>query len=318
MQTGLSLDATNYLNQKADEMPDVVDEMGNEITMCDNKSVHLPNYYVRFFSIGAASIDPGVNVQDESLEMTRNELLLLMLTFANIKKEDDCFKPIHIPLVDLCRRVGVELSGSTDYRAWAKTILRLASRLMIFVDENEVITFCPYFSTCRLDPRDKMVTMKINPDLSHIFLNVCRDKTVFQFGYLRQLSSSNTMLFYLLCSSARIGNYSLLVNMEHLKRTHGYAGETKHFISDVLLPGLYEINEKTNLKVSLEYARSGRAINAVRLFVGEKTTSEMLLAKVGPENKRQARVKRLTQEQKKSLFLDDSERPKQKEIMIGF
>lgn len=318
MQTGLSLEATKYLNQKADEMPEVVDETGNEIILHDNKSVHLPNYYVRAFSIGAASFDQGVNVQDESLEMTRNELLLLMLAFANIKKEDDCFKPIHIPLVELCRRVGAELTGSSNYNAWAKTILRLASRLMIFVDENEVVTFCPYFSTCRLDPRNKMVTLKINSDLSNIFLNVCRDKTVFQFGYLRQLSSSNAMLFYLLCSSARIGNYSLLVNMEHLKRTHGYAGETKHFVSDVLLPGLYEINEKTNLKVSLEYARKGRTINAIRLFVGEKNTAEMLAAKVGPENKRQARTKRLAPEQKKSLFLSDSQGPKQREIVIGF
>jgi hypothetical protein len=318
MTTDLAIDVTKYLDENNEGTFEVSECEAGKLGSHDNKSVHLPNYYVRLFSIGAASIDPGVSVQDESLEMSRNELLLLMLTFANIKKEDDCFKPIQIPLVDLCRRVGAELGGSSNYATWARTIRRLASRLMIFVDENEVVTFCPYFSTCRLNPRDKMVTMKLNSDLSHIFLNVCRDKTIFQFGYLRQLSSSNAMLFYLLGSSARIGDYSLLVNLEHLKRTHGYAGETKHFISDVLLPCLYEINDKTNLNITLEYVREGRSIYAIKLFVDEKTPAEMLAAQIGPENKRQARIKRLTPELKKTLFASGSNKPRQREIAIGF
>lgn len=279
------------------------DEEYNTACISDSKSVHLPNYYVRNLSIANASWGPGIAIQEDSYLMTRNEFLLLTFAFANIKRQDQQFEAVVIPLVELCRLAGYSLKGSTDYHAWGKTIRRLATRTLNYVENGESAVFCPYFSTCRIDMKTKMVTLKLNPELAPYFLCLEKHKTIFLYGYLRQLNTINTCLFYLLCSSARSMGHNLVVDMEHLKMSHGYRGDTRHFLSDVLLPSIHEINLRTDLFVTLEYLRTIRSITAVRFFIRQKSSQEIKELNISPENKRISGRPKLSPEEKAKILV---------------
>lgn len=304
---------TVYASEIADE-----DEKNLLCVANDNKSVHLPNYFVRNFSI--ASPDWGrrnVVIQEDSFLMTMNEFILLTFAFANIQQQDNQFEVVRIPLIELCRLVGGNLAGSSDYNYWAKTIRMLSTRTLNYVEDGRCVVFSPYFSTCRLDVVSKVVTLKLNSDLAPYFLGLDRNKTIFLYGFLRQLNTINAGLLYLLCSSARTGKYSLLVNLEHLKKSHGYKSDTKHYISDVILPCLHEINNRTDLNVSIEYSKQGRMIEGIRFVTKTKSPEEMAKMNISPDNKRIRGRKRLTSEDRRALFIT-SPKTKRRDILIGY
>lgn len=283
----------------------------------DMKSVHLPNYYARNLSITSAAWKPGIVVHQDSFLMTRRELLILTLAFANIKQHDNQFEAIHIPLVELCRLAGADLDGTKDYVAWMNTIRRLATRTLNYVEDGRTAVFCPYFSMCCVDVVSKMVTLKLNSDLAPYFLSLDKNKTIFLYGFMRQLSTINTCLFYLLCSSSKTGEYDLTVSIEHLKAAHGFKGETKHFVSDVLLPCIYEINQRTDLSIKLAYIKHGRTISGVRFAINAKSKKEMKALGISPTNRKSVRgSKRLSVAEKQTVLLMPNEQ-KKKEIGIG-
>lgn len=267
------------------------------------KSVHVPNYYARNLSIDCSGCGSRIEVQEDSFLMTRRELVLLTFAFANIKQHDNQFEAINIPLIELCRLAGSDLDGAKDYAEWVYTIRRLATRTLNYVEDDHAICFSPYFSTCRVDRKTKIVTLKLNPDLAPYFLCLDRNKTIFLYGYLRQLSSVNSCLFYLLCASSKTGEYDLTVSIEHLKAAHGFKGETKHFLSDVLLPSIYEINHRTDLSVSIAYVKQGRSISAIRFVIGSKSKKDMQKLGIAPTNEKVPRgAKRLTAAEKETVF----------------
>lgn len=282
----------------------------------DVKSVHLPNHYVRNLSIDCTPWKSGIVVQEGSFLMTRNELLLLTLAFANIKQHDNRFEAINIPLVDLCRLAGAEIDGANDYVSWINTVRRLATRTLSYVEDGHAAVFCPYFSMCRVDIATKMVTLRLNSDLAPYFLSLDKNKTIFLYGFIRQLSSINACLLYLLCSSSRDGGYNLSVSLDHLKAAHGFKGETKHFISDILLPGIHEINQKTDITVNLAYMKQGRSITGICFASTPKSKKDMNELGINPENKKTARsAKRLSADEKQAIFSMPTK--KRKEIVIG-
>ena len=284
----------------------------------DVKSVHLPNYYARNLSIDCAGWRPGIVVQEDSFLMTQRELLLLMLAFANIKQHDNQFETINIPLVELCRLAGAELDGTKDYIEWMSAIRRLATRTLNYVEDGRSAVFCPYFSMCRVDVATKIVTLKLNPDLAPYFLCLDKNKTIFLYGFMRQLSSIHTCLFYLLCSSSKTGEYDLTVSMEHLKAVHGFKGETKHFVSDILLPCIYELNQKTDLAVKIAYMKHARTISGIRFVINAKSKKEMKQLGIAPTNPKVCRgAKRLTVTEKQTVLISPDAEKKKKEIGIG-
>lgn len=287
-----------------------------QLSVISEKSVHLPNHYARYFSL--YSWNPCVQVSDSVFVMTRNEFLILALAFANIKQHDYGFEPIAIPLTELCKIFGLKLSGSTDYKAWAKTIYRLSSRRVIYVENQKSIVMCPYFSTCVLDFETKIVTLKLNPDLSQYFLHLEKNKTIFNFGFLRQMSSVSSMLLYILCASTKKGDYTLYNTLDHLKKRLGYSGANKFFIADVLIPAIYEINQISDLNVKIQFIRRNRAITAVRFFVSCKSAIEMEEKGISSSNIKRQKLSAPITEMRSAVVDQDCELPvnPRKEITI--
>ena len=272
------------------------------IVVDDYKSVHVPNCFARGMTVASLSWHKNIHIREDSFIMTRNEFLVLWLAFANIQQEDDHFREIKIPLVELCRFLGAELKGSANYEAWINTIHRLTARTLNYVYSlNGVISFAPYFSMCRVDPATKVVHIKLNPELAPFFLHLKDHKTVMLCGYMRQFSSIDACLLYLLAASIRHGNFRLDVPLTHLKGMLGFGGDTKRFTNDVLLPAVNEINKRSDITIALQYTKEGREIASVNFYVQNK--SKQLMREMGIDaGAKRIRRPKLTKEDRDEIF----------------
>ncbi len=267
------LDSDKMLAQR-DCFSDDFESRCLNIIVNDNKSIHMANSFSRY-SCGFEEPDqPGILFFKESNRMSKRELLLLHFALANIAEEDQIFRPIVISLRELCKSLHVTLGGNNDYKGWYQAIFSLSRRRLVCLQSGRFVMSSPYFSTCAIDLKTKQVMLKLNSDLSQYFLNIYKNKTVFKFGYYRQLNSTHSMDFYRLCSSMKNGNRPFLTSIEYLKMKSGSGQDTKHFLSDVLIPAIYEINAVTDLSIQIQYVRTGRQITDVRFFVREKTAAE--------------------------------------------
>lgn len=311
MQRDVVMDATiPLLNEMIDN------NQSASLSTLNGKSIHTPNHFSRHVSL--YSWMSGIHIQEMSYLMSRNEYLLLMLAFANIKQDDDKFAPIVLPLKELCKLLGANLGGSTDYKAWAKTICHLSFRGVVYVKNNSYMAACPYFSLCAIDTETQTVTMELNPNLAPYFLHLEKNKTIFNFGYIRQLSSANVMRLYTTCASMRNGDYAFYDSIEHLKQIHGYKGETKVFLRDVLVPGLFEINTTTDLTIKAQYVYEGKSISGVRFIAGTKSDAEMRRCNISVNNDRRKKITASHADMRQAVLIPrDMELDATKEVAIA-
>lgn len=302
-------DMEDFANQSVDENQQMVGASPS------GKCLNLPNHFTRFMSL--LSWSPDIEVDPRSLVMSRREYLVLMYAFNNIKTTNDRFDVIEIPLHELCALLGIQLQGSKDYQEWRKLIDCLGYRRVTYITKSRSYVVCPYFSYCELNAFTNVIRLKLNQELAPYFINLTKNKTIFNFGYLTQLSSAYTMRIYTLCASMRTGGYNFNADVSYLQKIIGHTGKFNDFMRDVLMPNLYEINRISDLHIRLQYVKSGRSVQSIRFFVRGKTEEEQENAGISPFKKKEKRPYVSSTEMRQTLLLPpDAYFDKAKEIYL--
>lgn len=238
----------------------------------DNKSLHLPNSFVRSLILTSC--------------ITRNILLLMMYLLARITRDTKSLDTICISLRELACDLGIKLTGGVNYQSMINMLhcaesayVQLASA---DIDTERVLLF----RECKCSPEEKTVSLQLDKIWEQVFLEVGAHKTVVYWGYLKQLSSPLAIWLYLVCASVKVGDYVLQYKVTHMMHLCGQGTDTVGEFTERLIKAMYEINAKTDVSGALYFVRKGHKIVAVQIKGKAKDKVEMCNAGISVDAQR--------------------------------
>lgn len=238
----------------------------------DNKSLHLPNSFVRSLILTSC--------------ITRNILLLMMYLLARITRDTKSLDTICISLRELACDLGIKLTGGVNYQSMINMLhcaesayVQLASA---DIDTERVLLF----QECKCSPEEKTVSLQLDKIWEQVFLEVGARKTVVYWGYLKQLSSPLAIWLYLVCASVKVGDYVLQYKVTHMMHLCGQGTDTVGEFTERLIKAMYEINAKTDVSGALYFVRKGHKIVAVQIKGKAKDKVEMCNAGISVDAQR--------------------------------
>lgn len=202
-------------------------------------------------------VEHSLNTARYSLTPVETDLILKMV--AEIKNEDEDFKPYSFKVTDLEAYFGKKLNRQT-----LKEMARNLMKKPLTIDqENGGFLVCNWVSSFVYEPKDGTIELQFSPYLKPYLIQL-KDE-FFLKGDLRQilqLPSEYAKRIYMLLKQwetagkleVEIAEWQRILEVPKSKLSFGL------FKQSILTPAINHINEKTDLTVSFTTKKTGRKI----------------------------------------------------------
>ena len=198
-----------------------------------------------------------------SLSLLEQKILLYVI--SRIKPEDEELKEQVFDIAEFCRVCGINAAGK-NYTNLKDSIAKLKSRVMWLVAEDSETTVS-WIDKATIYKRSGKIKIRLDEDLKPYLLMLSRNYTAFPLhNIIKMKTKYGIMLYELLKSVANLGSrieFTIEEIKDHLDCA-SYDNFT-NFRTRVLLPALADVNTYTELKVDVEYIKTGR-LNTHILF----------------------------------------------------
>ena len=202
--------------------------------------------------------------------LSLQEQRLIAFMCAEIKPEDEDFKPYRFRIKDFAELIGLE--GQNYYSELKKITRHLISKVLTLKQGNKLIQVA-WLSSAVYHEKEGWIDLKFAPELKPYLLKLKSYFTQYQLGEVLRLRSKYAFRLYELCKKNELlGKYKY--EIEELRELLGVKkGELKqwvHFKQRCLEKAIKEINEKTDLHVSYKAEKLGRRFKWVILKIEKK------------------------------------------------
>lgn len=198
-----------------------------------------------------------------SLSLLEQKVLLYVI--SRIKPTDEELKEQIFDIAEFCRVCGIQ-AGGENYPYLKDVIAKLKSRVMWLVAEDSETTVS-WIDKATIYKKSGKVKIRLDEDLKPYLLMLSKNYTAFPLhNIIKMKTKYGIMLYELLKSVANLGKYiefSVDEIKEHLDCVS--YDNFANFKRRVLLPALADVNTYTELKVEVDYKKTGR-VNTHLLF----------------------------------------------------
>lgn len=215
--------------------------------------------------------------------LTARQKKVLLYLISMIRPEDSPNTVYRTSLREICEIFGLEYRKNGRYYALLREDLRAIASVSFWVDVNqhEEETF-RWIDSFLLNKVNTGVVFSFHHSVAPFLFNVKRNYT--QYAFYNALVLENTYsisLYELLCFS--LHKRELIIGVDDLRRhlsadDKGYQNFT-NFRKKVLEPAVEEINEYTNLSVTLGFEKDGRTFSKAVLLIEEKSDFENIVTR---------------------------------------
>lgn len=218
-----------------------------------------------------------------SLSLLEQKVLLYVI--SRIKPNDEELKEQVFDIAEFCRVCGIQ-AGGENYPYLKEVIAKLKSRVMWLVSEDSETTVS-WIDKATIYKKSGKVKIRLDEDLKPYLLMLSKNYTAFPLhNIIKMKTKYGIMLYELLKSVANLGNYiefSVDEIKEHLDCVN--YDNFANFKKRVLLPALADVNTYTELKVEVDYRKTGR-INTHLLFTISNLNESTLSADIEEAHRR--------------------------------
>ena len=212
-----------------------------------------------------------------SLSLLEQKVLLYVI--SRIKPEDEELKEQIFDIAEFCRVCGIQ-AGGNNYPYLKEVIGKLKGRVMWLVAEDSETTVS-WIDKATIYKKSGKIKIRLDEDLKPYLLMLSRNYTMFPLhNVIKMKTKYGIMLYELLKSFAFMGEvleFSIDELKEHLDCIN-YENFT-NFKTKVLLPALNDINTYSELKVEVEYKKTGRSYSHILFHISDlkkgKTTDDV-------------------------------------------
>ncbi len=212
-----------------------------------------------------------------SLSLLEQKVLLYVI--SRIKPDDEELKEQIFDIAEFCRVCGIQ-AGGNNYPYLKEVITKLKGRVMWLVAEDSETTVS-WIDKATIYKKSGKIKIRLDEDLKPYLLMLSRNYTMFPLhNVIKMKTKYGIMLYELIKSYAFMGEvleFSIDELKEHLDCSN-YENFT-NFKTKVLLPALKDINTYSELKVEVEYRKTGRSYTHILFTVSDlkkgRTTEDM-------------------------------------------
>jgi plasmid replication initiation protein len=208
-----------------------------------------------------------------SLSLLEQKILLYVI--SRIKPEDEELKEQVFDIAEFCRVCGINAAGK-NYTNLKDSITKLKSRVMWLVAEDSETTVS-WIDKATIYKRSGKIKIRLDEDLKPYLLMLSKNYTAFPLhNIIKMKTKYGIMLYELLKSVANLGRH-IEFSIEEIKESLDCASYDNftNFKTRVLLPALADVNTYTELKVDVEYIKTGRLNTHILFTIADLNKSNL-------------------------------------------
>lgn len=218
-----------------------------------------------------------------SLSLLEQKVLLYVI--SRIKPDDTELKEQIFDIAEFCRVCGIQ-PGGENYPYLKEVIAKLKGRVMWLVAEDSETTVS-WIDKATIYKKSGKVKIRLDEDLKPYLLMLSKNYTAFPLhNIIKMKTKYGIMLYELLKSVANLGKY-IEFSVEEIKEHLDCANYDNfaNFKKRVLLPALADVNTYTELRVEVDYKKTGRS-NTHLLFTITNLNQSTLPADIEEAHRR--------------------------------
>ena len=165
-----------------------------------------------------------------------------------------------------------------NYDKVRKDLKALSDKSWWITDENGDDILLRFLSTVRCNRRSGKVQLKFHEDMLPYLQHLKREFTQYKLWYTMTMRSEYSLRLYELLKSV-VKLESWVFEIDYLKKIFmcEHYKQFCHFRQRVLEPAVAEINKKTDITVSYELFKEGKAYKSIEFYIEPKSDTDRLI-----------------------------------------
>ena len=195
-------------------------------------------------------------------DLSLNEQKIILYAISKLDREKEDFNILSLDIRDFFKLLGTTKERYTEVREIVRELRK--KEVIINTDKGEIIT--GWLSSMEYVKNKGIIELEFSKKLIPYLLQLKEKFTRYQLKNILYLRNKHSIRIYeLLKQYENIGNRTFTVDeLKKILMLEGQYNRFSNFESRVLKPTMEEINDYTDLKVSYEKIKKGRAIHSIK------------------------------------------------------
>lgn len=223
-------------------------------------------------------------IQNNRFTLSLQEQRIILFLLSKIKPWDTDLQEYSFSIGEFSRVCGMDPEVGGKTYAEIKTIIKgLRDKSMWVELEDGSETVVSWIHKARIERKHQAIKIQLDPDLKPYLIDLQRCYTEYELIYALNFSSKYAIRLYELSKSVhgkRLGSVEIKYNLADFRKKLGVQNDDYPMYANlrqrVIEPAVKEINESSDIDISITPLKSGRKVVAVNLIVTNKDTREML------------------------------------------
>lgn len=243
----------------------------------DNKYLAIHDSYV---------VKSNDLIQKSRFKLSLQQQKVVLYLCSMIKPEDEDFRKYTIPIREFCQMCSIDGVGGRQYKAIETTLEQLRQKSYIIRLNKNLSTSVSWVSKWYLDTSASVrsVIIQLDPDMKPYLLRLKSNYTKYEYAYTLRMTHKATPRLYELLKSYhydKLKPYDKSFDVDELRAILDATDKDsykqfRYFRYVVLEPAIKEINEQTDISVSLTTRKQGRTVVEVTFHIESKPGVEAL------------------------------------------
>lgn len=218
------------------------------------------------------------------LSLTQQKVVLYLCSM--IQPNDEELREYIIPIREFCQMCGIDGTGGRQYKAIETTLEQLKQKSYIIRLNKHLTTSVSWVSKWYLDTSASVRSVKIqlDPDMKPYLLRLKSNYTKYEYAYTLRMTHKATPRLYELLKSYhydKLKPYDKSFDVDELRDILDANGKDtykqfRYFRHFILEPAIDEINDQTDINVSISTRKQGRIVVEVTFHIELKPGVEAL------------------------------------------
>ena len=210
-------------------------------------------------------------IQKTRYSLSTQQQKIILYLISKIKPDDDELKEYDLDIRDFCRVCGIETQGK-NYKNVKESILQLHNKAF-WIETEDIDTLVSWVQKAYIYKKDTRLRIRLDETLKPFLLHLREQFTQYELSNILCMRSKHSIRLYeYLKSFLSVGK--IIVSVEELKELldcqgKGYSrwNNLKQMVID---KALQEINDYSDLEISIDYIKQGKTIDKVIFFIKKK------------------------------------------------
>ena len=213
-------------------------------------------------------------IQKSRYKLSLRQQKAILFLVSQIKPTDDDFKDYTFEIREFCRVCGIDAVGGAQYDALKAALKELSDKSMYIMIDDNTEALVRWLEKVYIHKGTGLITVRFDKDMKPYLLHLHENFTSYELIYtLRMKHYASPRLYELLKSYHydKLKPYTVEFELDRFKQILNIDKKTyndfKYLRRFILNPAIKEINEQTDMKITMQTVVYKRFVTALRFTI---------------------------------------------------